>query len=234
MRGSSICYTWSMTKFGWLVVAVVVLAIGGVASFFYLAPPNAVPPEPAATSGENLEGQSIYASGEYGFTLRYPSAATLSEDFSTFYHLPAEWRANGPANATGTPLLQIVGYETSSENSFPRYYTAMVRVGVSAGEKEVASCEKIVPDQGETTLADAEIGGETWKAFSFQNAGMMQYVKGVSYRVVHNGTCYVMEKLATGSSYQDDPDTEKDVPQATLDAAYGALDPIVESFTFSR
>ncbi len=58
----------------------------------------------------------------------------------------------------------------------------MVRIGASKDPKEVAACLKAGSDNGETQLPDAVIGGTTWKAFAFQSAGMMQYLKGVSYR----------------------------------------------------
>lgn len=216
-----------------MVVGVVILVIAGIASFVYLVPKQAVAPVPVETGNENLEGQSIYASGEYGFTVRYPSSATIDEKFLTTYHLAATWRANAPVEATGTPVLQIVGYQTKSENSFPRYYDAMVRIGVSKDAATVKDCTALVKDQGETVLPDKVINGTTWKAFSFQNAGMMQYLKGVSYRTVHDGTCFALEQLATGSSYRDDPDSPADVLQEKLDAEYEALGAIIESFAFS-
>lgn len=228
-----VCYTDLMNKLGWTLVGILVLLIAAIAALITFWPKASAPAPVTETPAGDLTGTAIYASGTYGFTLMYPESASTTENFSTFYHLPAEWRANGAPNATGTPVIEIVGYSTESDHSFPRYYTAMVRVGVSKEKGEVAACEKIVKDQGEEALPDRIIHGVTWKAFSFQSAGMMQYVKGVSYRTIHEGTCYVMEKIATGSSYMDDPDSPDDVPQPTLDKAYTDLDPIVESFTFS-
>ncbi len=222
-----------MTKFGWTVVLIALVLIGGIAAFFLLRPSVAPEPAPAETGNEELEGRSIYASGEYGFTVRYPSKAAIEETFSAFYHVGTAWRANALVNATGTPLLGIIAYETKSEDSFPRYYDAMVRIGVSDDEEEVAVCEKVGKDIGETALPERDINGTIWKAFSFQSAGMMQYVKGVSYRVVHDGKCFALEKMAAGSNYQDDPDSAKDVSQETLDAEYAALDAIIETFEFS-
>ncbi|HRH24110.1 MAG TPA: hypothetical protein PK109_00775 [Candidatus Paceibacterota bacterium] len=219
-----------MTKFGWLVVLGVLLVLGGIAAIIYFIPKTAPAPEPVEVGTENLEGQSIYASGEYGFTLRYPSKATVEEVFTPSYIIGTTWRAN--AIATGTPLLAVINYTTESDHSFPRNYTAMVRVGVSVDEVE--NCEKVTPDAGETALPDREINGTTWKAFSFGDAAMMKYVKGVSYRVEHNGTCYALEKIATGSSYRDDPESADDISQDTLDAEYAALDAIIETFSFSR
>lgn len=222
-----------MTKFGWAIVLAAVLIIGGATAFFFMRPAAPLPP-PAATGNENLEGKSLYANGEYGFTLQYPSTAKENDVFSTSYILAQEWRAEAPVNSTGTPVAEIVGYHTESDHSFPRSFTAMVRVGVATSSADVASCEKATTDTGETTLPDVVINGTAWKAFGFQDAATMHYVKGISYRAVHDGKCYAMEKLATGSSYMDDPDSLDDIPQDKLDAAYAALDVIVSSFAFTN
>ncbi len=51
---------------------------------------------------------------------------------------------------------------------------------------------------------------------------------------MHEGSCIALEKMETGSSYQDDPDSPDDVPQATLDASYDSLSQIIDSFSFAR
>ena len=226
-----------MNRLGWTIFGVLVLLVAAIVCGFLFWPHAGAPSAPAApgdtTETSDLTGRAIYANGEYGFTITYPETASTSDDFSTFYHLAPFYRANGAAEATGTPVFQIIGYATESDHSFPRYYDAMVRIGVSSDAAEVADCTKITPDTGEEALPDAVMNGTTWKVFSFQNAGMMQYLKGVSYRTVHEGKCFVMEKLATGSSYRDDPASADDVPQATLDKAYADLDQIVQSFAFT-
>ena len=225
-----------MNRNGWIAFGILVLVIAAIVAFFFLLPKGAAPGPVATTTPEtgNLEGTSLYANGTYGFTMKYPGSAKESDTFSTSYILSTQWRAEAPANSTGTPIVEIVGYHTQSDHSFPREFTAMVRVGVATSSAEVASCTKVTPDTGETALPDALINGTTWKAFSFGDAATMHYVKGTSYRAVHDGKCFVMEKLATGSSYMDDPDSPDDVPQAALDKAYEDLSLIVESFAFTK
>jgi hypothetical protein len=225
-----------MNRNGWIAFGILVLIIAAIVAFFLLLPKASAPATTATSTPEtgNLEGQSLYANGTYGFTLKYPAHATEHDEFSTSYILSQQWRAEAPLDSTGTPVVEIVGYHTESDHSYPREYTAMVRVGVSTSTADIASCTKTTADTGETALADAVINGTTWKAFSFGDAATMHFVQGVSYRTVHDGKCYVMEKLATGSSYKDDPASADDVPQATLDAAYNDLDPIIQSFSFTQ
>lgn len=222
-----------MTRLGWMVFGSIAGAVLLLILFLFFFPKPAPIPEVVEPTSENLEGQSIYASGEYGFTLRYPTASQIEESFSSTYRAPTSWRVNALGSATGTPLLAVIAYHVVNEKAYPRYYTALVRLGVSGYPKEVKNCEKPTTDQGEEALSDVELNGTTWKAFSFESAGMMQYVRGVSYRTLHNGLCYALEKIVAGSSYKDDPPSKADVSQTVLDQKYADLDRIVETMTFS-
>jgi len=185
------------------------------------------------TESGDLTGRSIYTNGEHGFVISYPETARLEEVFASTYHLPASWRVNA-APETGNPIIAIVAYSTESDHSYPRYYHALVRVGVSDNAAQIAACEKVTPNQGETALADVTINGVVWKAFSFGDAAMQQYVRGVSYRTVHDSKCYALEKIAAGSNYKDDPDSTEDVADTLLLERYDGLDQIIESFVFAR
>lgn len=226
-----------MNRLTILLFVLAIVAIGGGVTWYLVDSRNdafGTGTETATTTPDMHEGLAIYTNGPYGFSLFYPDMAAVNYTFDTSYHLGSSWRANALPEATGTPIVEIVPYAVKSEDSYPRYFNAMVRVGASADPKEVARCEKVGEDQGETELPDAVIGGRTWKAFAFQDAGMMQYASGVSYRMVHEGKCIAMEKVRTGSSYREDAPTDHDIPDATLEAQYEALAPIVESFTFAR
>ena len=219
----------------WIVALIIISGL--VLAWFMLRPQPAVEtpaPIDTATTSPNLSGRSLYTNGEYGFVISYPDTARLEEKFAAQYHLGTYWRASALPDATGTPILAIVSYSTESDHSYPRYYTTQVRLGASTDPKEVAGCLKVTPNQGETALPDATFNGTTWKAFSFQSAGMMQYAKGVSYRTIHEGKCIALEKIATGSSYRDDPDSPDDVSDDVLNARYENLSAIVETFTFAR
>jgi hypothetical protein len=186
----------------------------------------------STTPEKSLAGLSIYTNGTYGFSIFYPESDTTETTFDSQYHLPATWRVNALPDATGTPILAIIGYSTKSDNSYPRYFETEVRIGASKDPKEVAACA--VVGNGETALPDQVIGGTTWKAFTLQDAGMMQYLSGVSYRTVHDGTCYALEQIETGSSYRDDPPSAKDIPDTTLKEKYADVNSIVSSFSFAK
>jgi hypothetical protein len=184
-----------------------------------------------STSTPSLVGLSIYTNGQYGFSIFYPGQLKTTGIFDTTYHLQSTWRVNPLPNATGTPIIEILGYETKSDHAFPRYYKNEVRVGASADSREVAACTRA--GNGERALADKLINGVTWKAFTFQDAAMMQYISAISYRTVHDHLCYALEQIEAGASYRDTPDPA-DIPQAVLDKHYADLSSIIESFTFAR
>lgn len=221
-----------------LIGFIVLLAAiaGGVAWYLVTSHQEAVGPlQPmATTTAEDLTGEAIYTNGTHGFVIQYPETALVEHAFTSYYHLASTWRANALPNATGTPVVAIITYDTKSDHSYPRYYSSVVRIGVSSDKREIAGCLVPTPDQGETALPDVTFGGVMWKAFAFQNAGMQQYAKGVSYRTLHEGKCVAVEKIAAGSSYRDDPASADDIPDATLSKQYDGLDRIVQSFMFVR
>ncbi|MES2668334.1 MAG: hypothetical protein V4644_01420 [Patescibacteria group bacterium] len=191
-------------------------------------------PAPMATSTPQVdESLAIYTNGPYGFSVFYPEAAAVEYAFDETYHLPSFWRANALPEGAGMPIVAFIPYAISREDSYPRYFTAMVRIGASSDPSEIERCESSASDQGETQLPDATINGAVWKAFSFQSAGMMQYASGVSYRRIHEEKCIALEKIRTGSSYREEPASD-DIADSVLDAEYEKLSEIVESVTFAR
>jgi hypothetical protein len=179
----------------------------------------------------NLTGLSIYTNGDYGFSIFYPGAYAVQHSFDSTYHLPNTWRVNALPNATGTPLFQITGYSTKSDTSYPKYFEAEVRIGASADPKEVTACIKA--SGSEVAKPNETINGTVWRVFSLQDAGMMQYAQGTSYRTVHEGTCIALEQVESGSSYVGTP-SRQDIPEATLTQHYADLTNIVQSFSFAH
>ena len=59
------------------------------------------------------------------------------------------------------------------------------------------------------------INGITFNKLIIQDAAMMQYLEGISYRTVHNGMCFAIEQLKTGSNYREESSPE-DIPDAEL------------------
>jgi hypothetical protein len=225
-----------MNRLSFILFAVLIIAIGGGAVWYLVDTRNDAfgtrEDTLATTTPEISEGLAIYTNGPHGFSIFYPESSEVAYAFEPSYHVGSAWRMNALPESEGAPVVAIIPYAVRSEDSYPRYFTAMVRIGASSDPKEVARCESI--GQGEAALPDASINGRTWKAFSFAQAGMMQYARGVSYRTLFEGKCIAMEKIQAGSSYREDAPTERDVPDTVLLSEYEKLSAIVESFTFAR
>jgi len=225
-----------MNRLAFVLFVITIIAIGGGVVWYLVDTRNeAFGPPPVATSTPQVEeGLAIYTNGPYGFSIFYPQESIVEYAFDATYHLGTLWRANALPDTDSSPIVAIIPYRTQSTDSYPRYFNAMVRIGASMDPKELARCEVAALDAGETVLPDAIIGGRTWKAFAFEGAGMMQYVRGISYRTMYEGRCVALEQVKTGSGYREDAPSEKDISDDVLTKEYEALARIVETFSFAR
>jgi hypothetical protein len=164
-----------MTRFGWLVLGVVIIVLlitAGVVVFIRSQPVVPSPIALATTTPPDISTQSIYTNGEAGFSIMYPSADVVSDSFSP-------WRAG--AVATGTPLLVVTDPQ------------GIIRIGESKDAKELKACGKMSPS--ETTGADIRIGSTTFKAFVHDDLGTDNQRRVTSYRTTHGGQCVAMESI---------------------------------------
>ncbi len=195
-----------------------------------LLPQNATSTPPEATSTVP-EGWSPYTDAAHGFQIDYPSTITPTSTFGMWYHLSNGWRAELPPDSTGTPVVAFPIFVTESSSSYPRYFDAEVRIGVSENTADVQGCT--APDSYAPASSTAiSINGIPFTEFPIQSAGMMQYAGGESFRVVHNGLCYAVEQLETGSYYRE-ATTSQDISDATLQSYYEKGWDIVKTFRFT-
>ena len=176
-----------------------------------------------------------YTNGQYKFTLSYPKEYQ-TEPFITFYQLNnVDWRVKATTAKRGVPVISIPVFRIDQGSivkgkKYPLYFTTEVRVGVSP---DTAQCYSSDDGYVNQKISSVVIGGITFKRFDFEDAGMMKYVRGSSYRAVHNNMCYVIEQIRAGSVYMDDTMlpgyTEKE-----LDSFYNKTTAIVYSFKFIK
>ena len=181
----------------------------------------------------------IYRNDQYGFSLKFPKNLSVTTTFKQFYALGNSWRAElFDERGTGMPVVSIAVFQVDNQHDgsaqgkpYPLYFSAEVRVGVSSDSTDIENCLK--PDSNYTNQPETDmvINGVTFKKFNFQNAAMMQYVAGESYRTVHNGICYAVEQIKTGSNYRD-PSMLPGITDATLNQYYEQEQIIVQSFKF--
>ncbi len=181
------------------------------------------------------DGMSGYANSEYNFTLRYPPYVNPHNSFSTFHQLTNNWRVNASQVNQGKGIVEFPIYSVdqgsiATGKTYPLFYIAELRVGVSPNVKECYSTDAGYTNQKVTNVT---INGVTWKRFSFQDAATMQYIQGESYRTIRNNMCYVLEQVKAGSSYRDDT-MKPGVTDATLNNYYDIAGNIAKTFKFTK
>jgi hypothetical protein len=180
---------------------------------------------------------SVYDNIKYGFTFEYPDSLTPQSTFDTFYHLSNKWRAEiFTENPKGVQIVSIPVFRIDNNSgiykSYPLYYSAEVRIGASSDSQDVNNC--LLSSPGNTTTSTDEIiNGITFKKFPVENSGMMQYLHGFSYRVVHNSVCFAVEQLAVGSSYRD-ATSSGDISETTLSGYFDESGEIIKTFKFTK
>lgn len=219
------------------IISILVLALAALAVYFALtkganAPQIAPTNSPAAAVPS---GWTTYTNDAQGFSIAYPDQLTPTTTFESYYHLSSAWRSGAFGDqSTGTRLLAIPAYRVTQNNAYPRYYDAEIRIGESGNPYDVAHCM----DNNQTGIGaattSAVINGVPFTVFQLADAGMMQYLKGISYRTIHNGACWAIEQLAAGSSYRDDPPSINDISDETLNAYYSGMSSIIQTFRFTQ
>ena len=166
--------------------------------------------------------------------LRSNSRITPETKFSLAYHIQDDWRSGATTDHTGAPIVAIPVYRVVNAASYPRYFTAEVRIGASTNAEDVTHCYDNDQTYRGMPAETVNLNGVEFKKFDIANAAMMQYLKGTSYRTTRNGACIAIEAIKTGSSYRDDFTPNMDIIDAKLDAEYAKLADIVKTFHFVR
>ncbi len=195
----------------------------------------ATKPTTALTTG-NIAGFYSYANVPYTFSIQYPSYVRPLNSFATFHEIGNNWRLYaGPANQ-GKPVVSFSVYNidqgpySTGKQTYPLYYTAEVRVGVSPNVKECYT-----PDAGYAgqKITNVTINGIAFKKFSTSDGAMQKYVQAESYRTIHNKNCYVIEQIRAGSSYKDEK-MSAGKTDAELMTYYNLGEKIVKTFKFTK
>lgn len=179
-----------------------------------------------------------YTNDQYGFEITYPNTLVATTTFTNSYTLQNQWRVEALSNTTGTPVISIPVFMVNqggvaTGKAYPLFFDALIRIGVSSAPNDVASCLKPNANYTNQPVTTVTIHGVQFKKFSFQDAAMMKYVQGESYRTVHNGICYAIEQVKTGSSYRDET-MKPGIPEDVLNGYYDLAGSIIQSFEFTK
>lgn len=188
------------------------------------------------STGVNTSTFNSYSNIEYNFAMKYPKYVQVRNGFSTFHEIGNNWRLYPAQNNQGKSVVSFSihnidqGSISNGHQSYPLYFSAEVRVGVSPNVKECYTTDAGYANQKVTNVT---INGVAFKKFSTQSAGMMKYVQAESYRTIHNNMCFALEQIKTGSVYRDDL-MATGVAETTLTNYYNEGETIIKTFKFTK
>ncbi|HET6631730.1 MAG TPA: hypothetical protein VFG73_03375 [Rhodanobacteraceae bacterium] len=208
------------------------------------APPGARPPQaPANAAGPTGSGSAAiagsdsaagisataadmqrYRSDRYGFRIDYPADWTAQRDFDHGYLANGAWKTYAPAGSVGTPVLALVMPHSNDVTA------AELRIGVSSDADAVQHCSE--PSGAvRGAVGHATLAGTRFTRFEAADAAMSHYLTVHSYRAVHDGRCYAIDLLVTGTNPQvyDPPAT----PPFSRDQAFARLHAVLQGFRFT-
>lgn len=192
-------------------------------------------PTTILTTG-NIAGFYSYANATYNFSIQYPPKVQPLTSFATFHEIGNNWRLNAGQANQGKSVVSFSLYNidqgsySTGKQTYPLYFTAEVRVGVSPNVQECYTKDAGYANQ---TITNVTINGIAFKRFSSSDTGMQKYTQAESYRTIHNKACYVLEQIRSGSSYKDEKMTVGKT-DAELMSYYNLGEKIVKTFKFTK
>jgi hypothetical protein len=104
-------------------------------------------------------------------------------------------------------------------------------VSTSANTKECYALDPGYPNQ---TITNVTINGIAFKKISTkESVKNLSYTQSESYRTVHNGACFVLEQIKSGTSFRD-PTMKGGVSDQALDNYYSTGEAIIKTFRFTK
>jgi hypothetical protein len=122
------------------------------------------------------------------------------------------------------------GSYTNGKQTYPLYYTAEVRVGISPNVKECYTKDASFPNQ---TVTSVIINGVTFKKFITEEKHGDQYTNAASYRTVRNNSCYVLEQIQSGTKVKNDTMAIA-TSDGELASYYTTGEKIIKTFVFTK
>lgn len=117
-------------------------------------------------------------------------------DFGGRALLKAGWRVvrNGAPVGEGQEIVRLMMPARAADGSA---VSEILQIGSSRDSRVLASClEHGLHSGNGMRLPDATIMGRTWTAFADNDAGMSQSVRTTNYRLLHDETCYAIDRIS--------------------------------------
>lgn len=146
----------------------------------------------------------VFNSNQFGFSISYPANLKPQTTFGRTYLMDQYWTSveyNLPNKANHSiieiPIASINLDKNLNSIANAPYYYAAVRIGASSAPMAIKNC--IISPYEPAKAYITKINGKIFYVLAIDDYAMGQYRKGQSYRILHNGFCYSVEFVETGS-----------------------------------
>lgn len=161
-----------------------------------------------------------------GFRIDYPHDMASSTHFDSKYLAADNWKTYVRPGSTGSSVLMLTVPGSNHVTA------AQLRIGISSNQDAVAQCTQPPSNADPASISKTTINGTTFTRFHAADAAMSHYLKVHSYRTVHDGDCYAIDLLVTGTHPQV-YDPPRKPPFSHADA-FAQLHQALEGFRFTR
>ena len=183
-----------------------------------------------ALNSQDVEKWGTYVNKAYKFEIKCPRGLAIQDNFGEmgwpFYSI-----TGGPGDITGKQLLDIPLYDAREGKDGSRWYTAGITIGVTKNDRDATDCFEGGKDKRfKPRSATETINGITFAKFQIEgHPGESAYFSGISYRTVHNGKCFVIDKVKSGTNTAPPSLSEQEIQ-----TMYDDLEVIIHTFRFTR
>ncbi len=167
-----------------------------------------------------------FRSTRLGFVIDYPTGMHASTRFDSQYLASDAWKTYAPAGTKGKAVLMLT---LPGSN---RVTAGELRIGVSRHADARRRCDQPPASVRPATRGHTTVNGTAFTTWHAADAAMSHYLKVHSYRTVHDGYCYAIDLLVTGTNPQvySPPKT----PPFSEQQAFAQLHDALQGFRFTR
>lgn len=178
---------------GWLVLIVIVVAVGAAVAYYTNTQHEISTPE--VQEPQIIPGISSieYRDTEFGFSIEYPeTAASSNTDFTGYLPL------------TQTPVISFILPRSMGEGT--NLSEAGIYIGATSTPDIMERCSTSSIGVGETFIGTTTINGATFGVFTSVEAGAGNLYDSTAFRTVHNARCLEIVELIHSTNVANYPE----------------------------
>ncbi|UGB39282.1 hypothetical protein [Frateuria soli] len=177
--------------------------------------------QPRTFAARQPASAPVVVDAGHGFAITVPTGMHVRHDFQRNYLGSAAWKSFAGEDGHGEPVLALVLDGSSTITA------AELRIGVGDDAVARAHCLDVPASGVPPRVSHVTLAGVAFTRFHAADAAMSHYLDVEAYRAIHDGRCYAIDLLVTGTRPEvyDPPATppfqQEDARQHLRDALAG-------------